>query len=223
MYAPGAPYQYPSELPFAEAEAIARNAAFRSKLGLPTAFQRWFKMWVLEGEAAGHPQSYLDTEDVRVFLQVDLEKASPHEKSNVFTPVLSKYTLWVYCYISPEVPVTHHDRVSPRAILDEHIGSNQDLDAPEWTRWSPEAGPRQIRKRRDNMADLFINLAFQHANLVQHKLSVEMIEWAVIATAELSTSRAAEVKQRAACYGFASVTSRTNVMHHRNIPTDTTM
>ena len=53
---------------------MARNAAFRSKLGLPTAFQRWFKMWVLEGEAAAHPQSYLDTEDVRVFLRVDLEK-----------------------------------------------------------------------------------------------------------------------------------------------------
>jgi hypothetical protein len=63
------------------------------------------------------------------------------------------YLLFLTAYLLSPTGVHAGELKSPRAVLDVHVGSNDELAAPEWTRWSKPT--LVFYQPRASFADLF--------------------------------------------------------------------
>jgi hypothetical protein len=87
-----------------------------------------------------------------------------NESESIFAPDPDIYTLYLTATISPFSNLQCTPQ-SPCVILERHIGSAEDLNAPDWMRWPRDT--LEFRQPRDSLAIFFVSLATWDLNLQQ--------------------------------------------------------
>ncbi|KAJ7156358.1 hypothetical protein C8R46DRAFT_1115784 [Mycena filopes] len=92
----------------------------------------------------------------------------------------SIYTLTIIATISPHLDACAIAPHSPRAIVDQFIGTLDHPDAPSWVSWSRT---RYFSMSRAGFIGLFASMAMWPENLGEFNLSLSMIKWSTIVSA----------------------------------------
>ncbi|KAJ7023308.1 hypothetical protein C8F04DRAFT_1306012 [Mycena alexandri] len=138
-----------------------------SSIGEELLAREWF---LNAGSGSGSDLIYtanfpLDT--VRCKLQLDV-------KTMITPDHRSVYTLFVTATVSTKLDACATAPHSPRAIVDQYIGTHDHPDAPSWLSWSET---RYFPMSRAGFIGLFANMAMWPENLGEFNLSISMIKW----------------------------------------------
>ncbi|KAF7798932.1 hypothetical protein EIP86_010160 [Pleurotus ostreatoroseus] len=113
--------------------------AYRANvLGLPSAFDIQLSRSIREAMSVDRDK-YPSVEDVRCTLWVE---RIPGEQEDIFVDP-DTFNLYITAHVSPELVVSTQQRTSPAAIYMEFRGRGTEMEAPEWTTWTP--GTREQR------------------------------------------------------------------------------
>ena len=76
------------------------------------------------------------------------------------------FNLYITAHVSPELIVSTRHRTSPAAIYMDFQGQGTEMEAPEWTAWTPGAA-QTVWMKRGYVANLFVTLALHRINLAR--------------------------------------------------------